>query len=226
MQIVPAVATPITAEQARVALVAAMPGIDRESGALLLALVWIETARGHLMNYNAGNITAGPQWPGNAWRPPWFEVNAETALHPHLIELHEKMLHGQAPSAFRAYGSLLEGFQDFAHVLQHQFKSVLDAAKTGDARAFVAALHDSGYSRDYSPAHVPSMTALQSELGQQFAGFPSAKQVSNAAPSFFANVALDVGIAVMAGLVIAAHNEHKRDSRRANRRARREGWLK
>lgn len=217
MQIVPAVVTPITAEQARVALVAAMPGIDRETGTLLLALVWIETARGHLMNNNAGNITAGPQWPGNAWRPPWFDLS--TATTPHLLELHEKMIHGQAPSAFRAYGSLLEGFQDFAHVLQHQFQSVLAAAKTGDARAFVQALHDSGYSRDYSPAHVPSFTALQSELGQQFAGFPTAKQVSNAGPSFLANITLEVGVAVMAGLIIAAHNDRKRG------RARRQRWL-
>lgn len=224
MQIVPAVSTPITAEQAKVALVAAMPGIDRETGTLLLSLVWIETARGHLMNNNAGNITAGAQWPGDAWRPPWFDLS--TATTPHLVELHEKMLHGQAPSAFRAYGSLLAGLQDFARVLQHQFKSVLEAAKTGDARAFVTALHDSGYSRDYSPAHVPGMTSLQAELAPQFAGFPSARQVSNQAPSFFADVALNVGVAVMAGLIIAAHNEHKRDSRRANRRARREGWLR
>lgn len=226
MQIVPAVATPITAEQAQVALVAAMPGIDRETGTLLLALVWIETARGHLMNFNAGNITAGAKWTGNAWRPPWFEVTAETALHPHLIELHEKMLHGQAPSAFRAYGSLLEGFQDFARVLHSQFKSVLEAAKTGDARAFVTALHDSGYSRDYSPAHVPSFTSLQADLGPLFASFPSAAQVSHVAPDFLANVGLQVGVAVMAGLIIAAHQEHQRNSRRANRRARREGWLK
>jgi len=224
MQIVPAVSTPITAEQATVALVAAMPGIDRETGTLLLSLVWIETARGHLMNFNAGNITASDKWPGNAWRPPWFELS--TANTPHLLELHEKMLHGQAPSAFRAYGSLLEGFQDFAHVLRAQFKSVLEAARSGDARAFVTALHDSGYSRDYSPAHVPSMTSLQAELGPHFASFPSAAQVSNAAPSFFANIALDVGVAVMAGLIIASRNEHKRNSRRANRRARREGWLK
>ncbi len=215
MQIVPAVVTPITAEQARVALVAAMPGIDRESGTLLLSLVWIETGRGHLMNNNAGNISAGPQWPGNAWRPPWFDLS--TATTPHLLELHDRMLHGQAPSAFRAYDSLLAGFQDFAHVLQHQFQSVLAAAKTGDARAFVQALHDSGYSRDYSPAHVPTMTALQAELGQQFAGFPSAAQVSHAVPNFFANVAVDVGVAVMAGLIIAAHNEHKRHSRRRSR---------
>lgn len=224
MQIVPAVVTPITAEQAQVALVAAMPGIDRETGSLLLALVWIETARGHLMNWNAGNITAGPKWEGNAWRPPWFDLS--TANTPHLLELHEKMLHGQAPSAFRAYGSLLEGFQDFARVLRANFPSVLVAAKTGDARAFVTALHDSGYSRDYSPAHVPNMTALQAELGQHFAGFPTAAQVSNAAPSFFADVALNVGVAVMAGLIIAAHQEHKRNTRRANRRARQEGWLK
>lgn len=214
MRIVPAVPTPITPEQARVALVAAMPGIDRESGGLLLALVWIETARGHLQNWNAGNISAGPQWPGDAWRPPWFEVTAETALHPNLIALHQKMLHGEAPSAFRAYGSLLEGFQDFARVLRTTFPSVLTAARTGDARAFVAALHDSGYSRDYSPAHVPTMTALQAELGQQFAGFPSAAQVTNAAPGFLAGITLDVGIAVVAGLIISAHNDRKRHRRR------------
>jgi heme exporter protein D len=50
--------------------------------------------------------------------------------------------------------------------------------------------------------------------------------VANAAPGFFADVALQVGVAVMAGLIIASHNEHKRNSRRANRRARREGWLR
>lgn len=224
MQIVPAVSTPITAEQAKVALVAAMPGIDRETGTLLLALIWIETARGHLMNNNAGNISAGPQWPGDAWRPPWFEVTPASSAH--LVELHDRMLHGQAPSAFRSYGSQLAGFQDFAHVLQHQFKSVLEAARTGDARAFVTALHDSGYSKDYSPAHVPTMTALQAELGPQFESFPTARQVANAAPSFLANITLEVGVAVMAGLIIASHNEHKRNSRRANRRARREGWLR
>ncbi len=217
MQIVPAVATPITAEQARVALVAAMPGIDRETGSLLLALVWIETARGHLMNWNAGNITAGPRWEGAAWRPPWFEVSEGSS--PKLIELHERMLRGTAPSAFRAYSSLLEGFQDFARVLRSTFPTVIAAAGTGDARAFVQALHDSGYSRDYSPAHVPNMTALQAELGQQFAGFPSHAQVSNAAPSFLANLTLDVGIAVVAGLIISHHNE-----RRRRRRARRKGW--
>jgi hypothetical protein len=212
MQVVPAVPTPITAEQARVALVAAMPGIDRETGALLLALVWIETARGHLMNFNAGNITASDKWPGNAWRPPWFELS-DAASSPHLLELHEKMLHGKAPSAFRAYGSQLEGFEDFARVLKAQFPSVLAAAATGDARAFVQALHDSGYSRDYSPAHVPNMTSLQAELGQQFAGFPSAAQVSNAGPHLLASAAFDIGIAVVAGVILSTYNDRKRRRR-------------
>lgn len=214
MQIVPRVATPITPEQARVALVAAMPGIDRETGALLLALVWIETARGHLVNWNAGNISAGAQWPGDAWRPPWFEINAETALHPELVALHVKMLHNEAPSAFRSYGSLLEGFQDFVHVLRTKFPSVLAAARTGDARAFVTALHDSGYSRDYSPAHVPTMTQLQAELGQQFEGFPSARQVASVGPSLLANITLDVGVAVLAGVILSQYNDRKRRARR------------
>jgi len=217
MQIVPAVSTPITAEQARVALVAAMPVIDRETGALLLALIWIETARGNLKNFNAGNISAGPQWPGNAWRPPWFDL-ATAASSPRLLDLHEKMLHGQAPSAFRAYGSLVEGFQDFVRVLKAQFPTVLAAARTGDARAFVQALHESGYSRDYSPAHVPGMTALQSELGQQFAGFPSAvelERASGAGSHLLATITLDVGIAVMAGLILSAHNDRKRRRRAA-----------
>lgn len=212
MQIVPAVPTPITAEQARVALVAAMPGIDRETGALLLALIWIETARGNLKNFNAGNISAGPQWPGNAWRPPWFDL-ATAAISPRLLDLHDRMLHGTAPSAFRAYDSLLAGFQDFVHVLKAVFPTVLTAARTGDARTFVQALHDSGYSKDYSPAHVPGMTALQAELGQQFAGFPSAAQVSNAGPSFLANITIELGVAVLAGVIISAHNDRKRRAR-------------
>lgn len=221
MQIVPAVTTPITAEQARVHLVAALPGLDRNTGTLLLALVWIETAGGHLQNFNAGNITASDRWPGNAWRPPWFTVDASSPQH--LVELHEAMLHGKAPSAFRAYDTLLAGFQDFVRVLQHQFPTVLVAAASGDASAFVRALHDSGYSHDYTPAHVPNMIHLQQQLGPQFLGFPEP-------PPNVANIAFgvvgEIGVAVMAALIIAAHHEHKRDSRRANRRARRQGWLK
>jgi len=212
MQIIPAVVTPITPEQARIALVAAMPGIDRDTGTLLLALCWIETASGHLVNFNAGNITANDKWPGGAWRPPWFTVDPSSP--PHMVELHEKMLHGQAPSAFRAYGSLLEGFQDFAHVLRGQFPSVLAAAATGDAAQFVRALHDSGYSHDYGPAHVPGMQHLQQQLGPQFAGFPSAALTSGMALGLASEVAVGVVVAIIASVALDHWQKHKRGPRR------------
>jgi hypothetical protein len=224
MQIVPAVTTPITAEQARVLLVAAMPGIDRETGTLLHALVWLETARGQLQNGNAGNITASDKWGGGAWRPPWYTVDASSPQH--MIDLHAAMLKGKAPSAFRAYGSTLEGFQDFARVLRAQFASVVAAAGTGDAGAFVHALHDSGYSDGYTQAVVPHMTSLQHELAPLWAGFPPSPHAGGGNSITFGGVAIELGVAVMAGLILMAHKEHREDTRRANRRARRQGWLK
>lgn len=146
-----------------------MPGIDRESASLLLALIWVETARGHVVNNNVGNITASDAWPGGAWRPPWFAPSSD----PHLAELHARMLAGQAPSAFRAYDSLPEGFADFARVLQHTFPSVLEAARTGDAAAFVSALHDSRYSTDYNARHIPTFRDLSAKFASLVASFPA-----------------------------------------------------
>jgi hypothetical protein len=214
MQIVPAVVTPVTAEQARVHLVAAMPGIDRDTGTLLLALIWIETAGGHLQNFNAGNITANDRWPGGAWRPPWFLVDASTPQH--LRDLHESMLHGKAPSAFRAYSSMLAGFQDFAHVLRAQFPSVLEAAASGDAAAFVKALHDSGYSHDYTPAHVPNMIHLQQQLAPQFAGFPPGASASKFAFGLVAGVASEVVVAIIAAVALDHWDKGRRRRRAAS----------
>lgn len=169
MHVVPTVATQISAEHARDALRASMPGIDRESAALLLALIWVETGRGHVVNNNVGNITASDAWPGGAWRPPWFAPSTD----PHLAELHARMLAGQAPSAFRAYDSLPEGFADFARVLQHTFPSVLEAARTGDAAAFVSALHDSRYSTDYNARHIPTFRDLAAHFAALVSSFPA-----------------------------------------------------
>lgn len=220
MQIVPTVITPITGDLARTLLVAAMPGVDRNTGTLLHALVWLETARGQLRNGNAGNITASDKWGGSAWRPPWYTVDESSPQH--MIDLHAAMLKGKAPSAFRAYSSPLEGFQDFARVLRAQFAPVLTAAASGDAGAFVHALHDTGYSEGYTQAVVPHMTSLQHELAPLWAGFPPPVN----APAAFGAVALELGVAVMAGLILMAHKEHRDDVRRANKRARRQGWLK
>lgn len=213
MHIVPAVHTPLSAEQARVLLVAAMPGIDRDTGTLLLALIWIETGGGNLVNFNAGNITASDRWEGAAWRPPWFLVDANSS--PKMVALHEAMLHGKAPSAFRAYASALEGFQDFARVLRANFPSVLAAARTGNAADFVRALHDSGYSRDYTQAHVPNMIHLQEQLAPQFAGFPPGSRGADLLAGFTGEVLVGAASAILAGVLINDWQKHHARRRRA-----------
>lgn len=170
MIVVPRVSTPVTAPQARDALLSAMPGLDRLSAALLLALVWVETGGGGLIGWNAGNISAGPSYPGEVWRPPWFEP---VQTDPKLAALHQRMLDGTAPQAFRSYRSAPEGFADFAGVLARQFPTVLAAAKTGDARTFVAALHDSGYSKDYTAGHVPTFVSLADKFAPLVAELPA-----------------------------------------------------
>lgn len=199
MFIVPAIATPVTAEHARDALLAAKPGLDRESAALLLSLVWVETGSGTGMrNWNAGNITASDAWTGPAWRPPWF-LDSE---NPHLHELHERMLKGEAPSAFRGYGSSAEGFADFVRVLEHSFASVLHAAASGDPAEFVRALHESGYSKDYSPAHIATFASLRHSFAPLVAHLPAG------------SVAGSFGLALVAGVALFALNSRRRRRRK------------
>jgi hypothetical protein len=195
MHVVPTVATQISAEHARDALRASMPGIDRESAALLLALIWVETGRGHVVNNNVGNITASDAWPGGAWRPPWFSDVSSP--------LHARMLAGQAPSAFRAYDSLPEGFADFARVLQHTFPTVLAAARTGDAAAFVSALHDSRYSTDYNASHIPTFRDLAAHFAALVASFPAG------------TVAAGGGALAALGLLLVLRHTRRRRRQRA-----------
>jgi hypothetical protein len=158
MRVVPTVGTPLSATHARDALLAAAPDLDRETAALLLSLIWVESGGGgSLKNNNPGNITAGASWPGDAWLPPWFAPSSD----PHLAALHARMVAGTAPSAFRSYPSAPDGFRDFVGTLRRQFRTVLDAGRSGDPAEFVRALHDSGYSRDYSPAHVGTFSHLR-----------------------------------------------------------------
>jgi hypothetical protein len=202
MHVVPAVATQMSAEHARDALRASMPGIDRESAALLLALIWVETGQGvHCFNWNVGNITASDAWGGGAWRPPWFAPSSD----PHLSELHTRMLAGQAPSAFRAYDSLPQGFADFVHTLQSSFPSVLKAAATGDAAAFVAALHDSRYSTDYNASHIPTFRTLATHFAELVASFPAGSVAAGAG-----------GALVVVGILLiwASRRRHRHHHRR------------
>ncbi len=171
---VPATVTPLTPTEAAGRLTA-YPATNRDSGPLLMALIWVETT-GRPIAYNVGNITAGDRYQGDFWRPPWFEVGPQAS--PRLLELHERMKRGQAPKAFRAYASFADGFHDYMTQLGSTFPEVLAAANTGDAAQFVQAL-SLKYSRDYGPKHVRSFRALQTQFEPFFKGLSASHQTSN-----------------------------------------------
>jgi hypothetical protein len=117
----------------------------------LSALVLIETARGKsVQNNNLGNLSAGSSYGGNVWRPPWFDFDGGTNITDRNLHLHEEMLAGRAPSAFRAYSSPAEGARDFVRLLRGtSYQNVVSAAESGSADAFRRALAER-YSKDYA----------------------------------------------------------------------------
>lgn len=121
-----------------------------------MALAWVETAHGQsVVQNNLGNVTAGASWSGDYWRPPWYPEPPPEKYK----ELHARMLAGQAPRAFRAYPTSLDGWKDFAREFLRR-KSLVQAAMADDATAFVRALVDTGYSSDYKPEHVATFATL------------------------------------------------------------------
>jgi hypothetical protein len=131
----------------------------------LSALVAIETARGRsVQNGNVGNITARADYPGPVWRPTWFELLPNAS--PRDLALHDEMLRGRAPSAFRAYASPADGARDFARLLLTSgYAPLMKAAASTDVDAFRRELARR-YSPDYSNASATrSLTQLVQELG-------------------------------------------------------------
>lgn len=167
---VPATATPLMADTAAFALgeaarVASVP-LTRAGALLLLALVWVETARGKaVIQHNVGNLLArsiadGSEksvWNGDYWRPPWF---ADTAHR-----LHQTMLDGGAPSAFRAYDTLVEGMRDYFALLLKK-PTLIAAANTGNETEFVEQLSKL-WSPNYNQSHVRTFKLLVSEFTKE-----------------------------------------------------------
>lgn len=174
MNVVPRIATPFAQvafpgliEEAFQAEHIQLRGMQRM---MLAVLVAIETGRGASMkNNNVGNITASEKYQGSAWRPPWFDP-AEAAGNPRNEHLHEEMLAGRAPSAFRAYLGIQDGARDFARVIAKNFPEVLRAALVPNANAFREAIAQR-YSRDYAN---PATTATIEKLMAEFAITPVA----------------------------------------------------
>lgn len=129
----------------------------------LSALIALEVARGKAVNnHNLGNISVSESFSGTAWRPPWFEVDSNSSERNKF--LHEEMLAGRAPRAFRAYSTLADGAGDWARRMATTFKSALEAA-AGPTEAFRVAL-SKGYSHEYSnPAAGKTLAALVTEFG-------------------------------------------------------------
>ena len=130
----------------------------------LAALLALETDRGRaIQNGNVGNLSAGAAYAGPVWRPPWFEIDESS--NPKLRALHERMLAGTAPSAFRSYDSVEQGAADFARLLLTPgYTHLLDAAAGTDADAFRRALAER-YSPDYAN---PKATAALASLARGF----------------------------------------------------------
>jgi hypothetical protein len=154
-----------------VALTTALQSVLSEQIAVYsMALAWIETGNGQLIQNNPGNITKTSNWTGNYWRPPWYPDDHD----PKYDALHAAMLAGKAPSAFRAYPDQQSGWNDYAREIVRR-KKLLAAMNADDPAAVVAALHDS-YSSDYGEKHVETFRKLVAGFRSRnlFGGLPRA----------------------------------------------------
>lgn len=121
---------------------------SQDQARLLLAQLRFE-GLGSCNNHNVGNITTTDTGSRDFFRPAWFDVDPnDPSADPQLVKLHNLMLAGQAPRAFRSYPDFGSGFSDYVHELQTRFPSILSAAATGDAQATANAIKSSGYTPD------------------------------------------------------------------------------
>lgn len=164
---IPRVNTPISeaaaADELGAALRAAGEVPNGDQARLLLAQIWLETARGQsCQNHNVGNITTRDNSSADFYRPPWFAVDESSS--PHLHALHEAMLKGEAPRAFRSFDDFRRGFAAYVWELQHQFPTLLAAARTGDPQAVGNAIRSSHYAPDAPAGTGSSLAALAKEF--------------------------------------------------------------
>lgn len=188
------VSTPITAQDAKSAVSAAFSGaIGREATSkelpLLMALVWLETGRGKsTKNNNLGNISASSKYSGDAWRPPWYDgPGPDTSVK--LTNLHQSMLDGKAPSAFRSYDTVERGASDFVSQLKNIFPEVLEAAGTGNPTKFRDALAQK-YSADYKS----TSPATFANLAKEFKGSEPQEPKSPKGGHFMRNLVIGAGV--------------------------------
>ncbi len=143
---------------------------DRDRAEMLLALAFLENANGSaIIDFNWGNVSVTPSAAVNYWRPPWFdlaEVEAmpEGAKKARLLDVHQRMVDGKAPSAFLALSSHAAGLQRWLGELARR-PTVLDAASSGDAEAFAHQIFATRYCTDPECRDAgPSYAKLRDEI--------------------------------------------------------------
>jgi hypothetical protein len=127
-------------------------------GIYALALAWVESGAGaSAYNWNVGGTTCypgkDPNWNGDWFRPSWWYDDIST-----------EEIAGR-PTAFRAYSSADDGWRDFVRTFWAR-PSLVYAANADDPSEFVRQLVATGYSSDYSDAHVKTFTQLTDDFKQ------------------------------------------------------------
>lgn len=214
---VPATATPLAASETAPAFLTAWAQVfggapTRSQAEWLLAFLWNENAKGRaFIQHNWGNLsTSGNS--GDYWRPPWFDP-AKFELLPEpkrslYRSIHERMLRGEEPSAFRAFSSHEIGAIVWLERLRDNFPSILEASRKNSAVAMQDAIFQSHYCT--SPGcrtNAPSYKALRDEvramgLFDELAGSSSSSSSSKGSGGAFAVVLL--GAVVIGGVAWAA----------------------
>jgi hypothetical protein len=173
------------------------PNEPPQSQALLTALLAVEGG-GYIQNDNPGNLSAAaivggvekwrtpPSGANGYWRPPWYPDDGTPAA------THQAMLAGKAPSAFWAFSTVGAGLKAWKKAVSSK---LLEAARTGDAAQFVAALHDD-YSPDYGDDHVGTFERLQLQIANDGLIDGATAPSSSSGPS--------TGTKVVAGLIVAS----------------------
>lgn len=162
---VPRTATPISMAEARARLQQTWPELSSVELDYFQALVLVETGGGKsVIQHNFGNLSAGGFYNGverlnfpTYWRPPWWDKPDDRT--------YDRMISGLAPSAFRAYASPEAGMAGYVSLLKSSGYGPLRAAASQDSvELFVNALRDTGYSKDYGPAHYGTFRSIIAKI--------------------------------------------------------------
>jgi hypothetical protein len=184
----------------------------RPEAAYLLAHVWLETRRGAaIIQNNWGNISARPGSGVAYWRPPWFEVTE--ASTPRYVFLHQQMLAGKAPEAFRAYEHHGQGARAYLSLLRSRYPRIVRAAGAGNALAMAEAIQKDGYCPDCEvvpTSRTLARLALDAAALPEFADLPAGRAVARSSSSSSVG-AVAFGIVLgVGGVAIALHVQKRR----------------